>query len=111
MKGAWVAARLLLCACAGTKAPIAPTTQPQEPLIGTPQKNVDPAGVFPLPAALAGDPRKIPIPPLELKVVKPEITALSNGVPVYLLEDHAVPLITVRALIDLGSVDEPSAKL
>jgi zinc protease len=85
-------------------------TRPMPPLEGTPQK-VGGAGYFPLPPQLAVDPRKIPIPPLDFKVVKPEKVTLANGLTVYLIEDHAVPLISVRALLWAGDVDEVPAKL
>ncbi|MBI3182239.1 MAG: insulinase family protein [Myxococcales bacterium] len=68
-------------------------------------------GYFPLPAPLAIDPRNIAIPGLDFGVIKPEPVRLDNGLVVYLSEDHAAPLITLRALVWAGSVDEPAEKL
>lgn len=57
------------------------------------------------------DHTKIKYPKLpELKVPKPEIYALDNGMKVFLLEDHELPLISVRAMIRTGSNYDPADK-
>jgi len=63
-----------------------------------------------LPSALALDPTKVVIPPLDLSVVKPEKETWPNGLQVYWMRDPTVPLVTVRALLDVGTVDEPAEK-
>jgi len=44
-------------------------------------------------------------------VVKPEKETWANGLQVYWMRDATVPLVTVRALVDVGTVDEPAEKL
>ena len=57
------------------------------------------------------DYRKIKHPPLpEFKIPKPEIYTLDNGITVFLLENHELPLIEVEARIRTGSVYEPADK-
>jgi zinc protease len=85
-------------------------TQPQAPLKGTPNKPAQ-LGWFALPKALSGDPRKIPIGPLELEVKKPQRAQLTNGIQVYLIPDRAVPLINLRLVVPVGSFDDPADKL
>lgn len=68
-------------------------------------------GYFPLPEALSQDPTKLAVPPLEFAVKKPERVVLENGLTVYLLPDRVVPLVTVRALVWGGTIDEPAEKL
>lgn len=86
-----------------------------------PPPQVDPAadpgvrpervGWFPLPQSLNTNPRKVGIPELDFEIVKPEKRVLANGLTVYLMEDHATPLINLQALVWAGSVDVPDAKL
>lgn len=69
------------------------------------------AGFFPLPSSLARDPKQLPIPPLDFKVVSPQRVVLDNGLTVYLLPDRASPLVQLEALIYAGSVDDPPEKV
>ena len=63
-------------------------------------------------AAQVKDHRDIKYPPLaELKVEKPEVFTLKNGMTFFLLEDHELPLISVRARIRTGSYYEPADKV
>ncbi|MGV3620903.1 MAG: M16 family metallopeptidase [Archangium sp.] len=94
---------LLLLAC----APARVVTRPQESLLATPTRSA----ARQLPAQLDVDPTKIAAPPLEFVIREPRIVTLSNGLQVYLLEDHATPLVFVRALVISGAVDEPAEKL
>lgn len=64
-----------------------------------------------IPGGLARDPRDIEIQPLSFDIVQPEIRTLKNGIPVYLMRDDSVPLVTLRAQIFAGEVDEPADKL
>src|SRR5690349_20200706 len=45
-----------------------------------------------------------------VKVPQPQIFTLSNGLKVYLLEDHELPLVTGRALIRTGNLFDPKEK-
>ena len=54
---------------------------------------------------------KIDIPELgEIRMPEYERVELSNGMIVYLAEDHAFPLIELSATIDVGSIYEPADK-
>jgi zinc protease len=56
--------------------------------------------------------RQIPIPPLrEFKPPQPKRIELSNGMVIFLQEDHELPLIDGTARIRGGSVNEPAAKV
>jgi predicted Zn-dependent peptidase len=55
--------------------------------------------------------REIEYPPLaEFEIPQPEIFELDNGLQVFLMEDHELPLIEVIARIRTGSVYEPAEK-
>jgi len=73
--------------------------------------SADGAGYFPLPKGLKVKPEAIATKPFDLTVKKPDKIALPNGLKVYLGEDHAAPLVSVRALIQVGNHDDPAAKL
>ncbi|HXN07191.1 MAG TPA: insulinase family protein, partial [Nitrospiria bacterium] len=45
--------------------------------------------------------------PLEFHPPKGKITVFPNGLKVYLLEDHELPLIRINAVIKVGSLYEP----
>jgi zinc protease len=49
-------------------------------------------------------------PAPELKLPQIQKRALSNGVPVWLIESHEVPLAQVNLLIQAGSADDPAGK-
>ena len=66
----------------------------------------------PKPAATAQPWTKIPIPPLHpFKPVQPRRIELSNGLVLFLQEDHELPFINGNILIRGGSRDEPEAKV
>jgi len=55
--------------------------------------------------------KQIPIPPLPaFKPQQPKRIELSNGMVIFLQEDHELPLIDGTARIRGGSVNEPAAK-
>src|SRR5688500_7868090 len=61
-----------------------------------------------LSAVLLATPPKLPtFPPLKFDPPKPERVVLPNGLVLYLLEDHELPLIQVSALIRAGSQYDP----
>jgi zinc protease len=57
------------------------------------------------------DPSKLTTPPLNpIKEVKPERSTLPNGMVLYLLEDHALPVVRGEAYVKTSPVWEPAAK-
>ncbi len=104
-------AAVLLASCATTPAPVPQVVSRPEPSLVAEPTRVPPVGWSELPQALAVDPKSIPIPPLTLSVIKPIKTQLPNGLAVYSLEDHATPLVSIRALVWAGQYDDPAAKL
>ena len=52
-------------------------------------------------------PDAIPGRPLHYTIPQPQRVVLDNGMVLYLLEDHEIPLIEVTALIRTGSVYDP----
>ena len=57
------------------------------------------------------DPRLMTFPPVALNPPEPERLVLENGMVVYLLEDHELPLVTVSATIRTGGWMDPSDKV
>jgi zinc protease len=53
-------------------------------------------------------PDEFPVKPLHYSIQQPQRTVLDNGMVLYLLEDHELPLIEVSALIRTGAVYDPS---
>jgi predicted Zn-dependent peptidase len=62
-------------------------------------------------AAELTDPRHMTFPPVALNPPEPERVVLENGLVVYLLEDHELPLVTVSATIRTGGWMDPSDKV
>jgi zinc protease len=63
-------------------------------------------------AAQAASWQKIPIPPLPaFKPQQPKRIQLSNGMVIFLQEDHELPLVDVSARIRGGSRNEPASKV
>lgn len=60
--------------------------------------------------ALAVPPTGIEYPPMRYTLPKPERIALPNGVVVYLLEDHDLPLVDVEVRLRGGRLYEPADK-
>jgi len=58
-----------------------------------------------------GDPRTMSFLPVEFAPPEPERVAFDNGMVVYLLEDHELPLITITASMRTGSWLDPSDKI
>lgn len=103
-------AGLLLAGCVTVAPAPAVVTRP-EPGLAAESTRPTPIGWSELPAALAVDPKQVPIPELTLTVLKPLKTQLPNGLTIYSLEDHAAPLVNVRALIWEGGYDDPDGKV
>ncbi len=58
-----------------------------------------------------GDPRTMTFPPVEFSPPEPERVVLENGMVVYLLEDHELPLVSVTVTMRTGSWLDPSDKI
>jgi len=56
------------------------------------------------------DPRSLKFPPLEFKAPKADRTVLPNGMVVYTLEDHFLPIINVTSAINTGEMYVPAEK-
>ena len=56
-------------------------------------------------------PRTMTFPPLKFEIPKSERAVLPNGMIVYLLEDHELPLVNMTAYIRVGSIYEPADKV
>ena len=56
--------------------------------------------------------KELTYPPLnEIQVPEAVRVTLKNGIIVYMVEDHSLPLINLRARIGVGSIDEPGDKI
>jgi len=76
------------------------------------------AGVLPADAGpqqpssvIPADPRQMRFPPVDFKPPEPDRVVLDNGIIVYLLEDHELPLITITATMRTGSWLDPADKV
>lgn len=58
-----------------------------------------------------GDPRTMTFPPVEFSPPEPERVVLENGMVVYLLEDHELPLVSVTVTMRTGSWLDPIDKI
>ncbi|CAH2030202.1 M16 family metallopeptidase [Trichlorobacter ammonificans] len=61
-------------------------------------------------SAETADPRTMRFPALDFRIPKAERVVLDNGIPVFLLPDRELPIVTVSALIRTGSVYDPVGK-
>jgi zinc protease len=59
----------------------------------------------------AADPRTMAFPPLKFEVPRSERVVLENGMVVYLLADHELPLVNVTAYIGTGGIYDPTGKV
>jgi predicted Zn-dependent peptidase len=58
-----------------------------------------------------GDPRAMTFLPVEFAPPEPERVVFDNGMVIYLLEDHELPLITITASMKTGSWLDPADKI
>lgn len=56
------------------------------------------------------NPREMKFPALEFSIPKAEKHLLANGIPVYMLKDSEIPIVSISALIRTGSVYDPPGK-
>jgi predicted Zn-dependent peptidase len=70
-------------------------------------------GTFPAAAASSSPlplPDKINYPPLRFNMPQAQRVVLENGIVLYVLEDHELPLINIKALIKTGTMYDPEGK-
>ena len=60
--------------------------------------------------APAADPRALTFAPLRFEVPKTERLVLANGMVVHLLQDRELPIVSMTAYVNAGSVYEPAAQ-
>ncbi len=60
---------------------------------------------------MLGDPRTMAFKPVEFSPPDPERVVLDNGMVLYLLEDHELPLVTITATMRTGSWLDPTDKI
>ena len=58
-----------------------------------------------------GDPRQMTFTPVEFTPPEPDRVVLENGMVVYLLQDHELPLISMTATMRTGSWLDPAGKI
>jgi len=64
------------------------------------------------PAALENaDPRTMTFPPLTFRIPRSERVQLKNGMVVYLLQDHELPIVNLTAYLNAGSIYDPADKV
>jgi zinc protease len=56
------------------------------------------------------NPDRIEYPPLKFSLPKPERIMLHNGIILYLMEDHELPLVDISAVIRTGTIYDPAGK-
>ncbi len=56
-------------------------------------------------------PSQLSYPPVSFVPPKPERVVLSNGMIIYLMEDHEVPLVNIDCLVKTGAIYEPADKV
>jgi zinc protease len=56
------------------------------------------------------NPRTMTFPALKFQIPASERIVLDNGITVYLLEDHELPVVSITAYVGVGSVYEPDEK-
>ena len=61
--------------------------------------------------AALGDPRQMKFSPVQFNPPEPDRVVIENGMVVYLLEDHELPLITVTVVMKTGSWLDPANKV
>ena len=57
------------------------------------------------------DPRTMTFPPLKFQLLKSERVQLKNGMVVYLLQDHELPIVNLTAYLKVGGIYDPPDKV
>ena len=64
-----------------------------------------------IPATDARPHEELTFEPIEFKPPVPEKRTLSNGMTLYLIEDHELPLFNINGLIKTGDIYDPADKV
>ena len=67
--------------------------------------------VLGIPSTFAKPHEKLTFEPIEFKPPVPEKRVLSNGMTLYLIEDHELPLFNINGLIKTGDIYDPADKV
>ena len=67
--------------------------------------------VWAIPSTFARPHEELTYEPIEFKPPVPEKRTLSNGIKLYLIEDHELPLFSIRGLIKTGDIYDPADKV
>ena len=67
--------------------------------------------VWGIPSTFAKPHEELTFEPIEFKPPVPEKRMLSNGVTLYLIEDHELPLFNINGLIKTGDIYDPADKI
>jgi predicted Zn-dependent peptidase len=67
--------------------------------------------VWGIPSTFAKPHEELTFEPIEFKPPVPEKRMLSNGMTLYLLEDHELPLFNINGLIKTGDIYDPAGKV
>ena len=67
--------------------------------------------VWGIPSTFAKPHEELTFEPIEFKPPAPEKRVLSNGVTLYLIEDHELPLFNINGLIKTGDIYDPADKV
>ena len=67
--------------------------------------------VYGIPSTFAKPHEELTFEPIEFKPPVPEKRVLSNGMTLYLLEDHELPLFNINGLIKTGDIYDPADKV
>jgi zinc protease len=100
--GATLPALLLACASPGTPAPSqtrAPAVPPDAGMSVTGTPDAPFRQVLPAPG-----------PPVTFRAPIPTVQTLRNGLPVWVVEQHAVPLVTVELVVRAGEDTDPQGR-
>jgi predicted Zn-dependent peptidase len=62
-------------------------------------------------AAKPADPRTMTFPALKFEIPQCERVQLNNGMVVYLLQDHELPIVNLTAYLNAGSIYDPPGKV
>jgi len=61
-------------------------------------------------AFCGNDPNKLTFDEADYRIVKPQIVKLENGMDLYYIEDHELPIINTRIIMKGGSLFDPTGK-
>jgi predicted Zn-dependent peptidase len=101
-----LAAPPLLVVLAGCASTLLPAEPPQPP----PPPAPPPAPVVATPPPNPLDERPVLPPPQPFEPVAPQVFTTANGMTVWLVERHSLPIVSVTLTVPAGSADDPKGK-